>query len=532
MRRTRREDFPQIIELCRRILDRTGAWPEIDALPDAARVSARLNTYRFLDLAEDWSPLEGGPSLDAFLDHLDVLADEASGDELDTARVSGEDAVALLTVHRAKGLEWPLVVLPALADGTFPSRVIRYEDPVEDATVLPRDLRLDSDALPELGDARDERRSVLKAVHDDAEWRTAYVAVTRAAQELVATGAWWYTEGRPKRRSRLFEIVDSVAERAPDRSDEPGEPPETLRLRVETSSGPDPHFPDGPAGVLRDAVSDPQIPRRIAEERGIAAQYDAAVDQLRIELDGLPAPPEDVGDDDRFRTSVTGLVTYAGCPLRFRWEHLDRLPRRPSAAARRGVEFHRRVELHHRGTVAFDDATPDFYDDPEETPTERSESAFDRFASSRFADDRPFLVEAPFELKVGDAALSGRIDAVYRGDDGEWEIVDFKSGRRVDDPARRVQLEAYAVAADEAGLGGAESPAATRVTFAYFGGDEVEEVSEPVDAAWLERAREHLAALMEGARSGPYDPVPGPRCHTCDFVRFCEPGAEYLEAEP
>ncbi len=57
-----------LVELCRRILDRTGAWPEVEAMDAAARLSARLNLYRFLDLAEEWSPFEGRPSLDAFLD--------------------------------------------------------------------------------------------------------------------------------------------------------------------------------------------------------------------------------------------------------------------------------------------------------------------------------------------------------------------------------------------------------------------------------------------------------------------------------
>jgi superfamily I DNA/RNA helicase len=51
-----------LVELCRRVLDRIGAWPEVDALDEAGRLSARLNLYRFLDLAEEWSPLDGGPS--------------------------------------------------------------------------------------------------------------------------------------------------------------------------------------------------------------------------------------------------------------------------------------------------------------------------------------------------------------------------------------------------------------------------------------------------------------------------------------
>ena len=521
-----------LVELCRRILDRTGAWPDIDALPDAARVSAHLNTYRFLDLAEDWSPLEGGPSLDAFLDHLDVLADEASAPELDTARVSGEDAVALLTVHRAKGLEWPVVILPALASGTFPSSIMRYEDPFADATVLPYEMRIDSGSLPSLTGDQTERRAALRAAHADGEWRTAYVAVTRAGRELVATGAWWYTQSRHKTRSDLFEIIDRFAEQAPERSEAPGNPPETYRLRVEHGADPDPHFAAGPNGFLGAAVSDRRLPALLATEAGIGGQYDAAVDQLRIRLDGLPPPLKSPARDERFRTSVTGLVTLATCPLKFRWEHIDRLPRKPSAASLRGVRLHRRIELHHRGTVAFDEASPEFYDDIAATGETPPESAFSRFSVSRFAAERPILVEAPFELRVGKAALSGRIDAVYERADGDWEIVDFKSGRLRKDPARRVQLEAYAVAAEEAGLDGRPPPASTTVTFAYFGGARAEEMSETVDRAWMETARRHLTELMRGAEEGPHDPEPGEACRFCDFLRFCDAGKARLESSP
>jgi DNA helicase-2/ATP-dependent DNA helicase PcrA len=91
-----------LVELCRRVLDFTGAWNDLAAMPAAAQLSARLNLYRFLDLAEDWSPLEGSPSLPAFLSHLAAMAEEKA-EELDTARLSGQDAVTLLTVHRAKG---------------------------------------------------------------------------------------------------------------------------------------------------------------------------------------------------------------------------------------------------------------------------------------------------------------------------------------------------------------------------------------------------------------------------------------------
>ncbi len=519
-----------LVELCRQVLDHTGAWQEIEALPDAARVSARLNIHRFLDLAEDWSPLEGGPSLDAFLDHLEVLADDSASAELDTARVSGEDAVAMLTVHRAKGLEWPVVFLPALVAGTFPSQVIRYEDPFTYADVLPHELRLDQDALPDLIGDEGERKKALRATHEDSEWRTAYVAATRAAQTVLASGAWWYTDGKPRTPSRLFEMIDSLAEPSPGRVADAGEPPQSLRLEVDSGTVPDPHFDGGHIAALRAAIADKKYPSRLAANAGITAQYDAAVEQLGMQLDGLPAPLETPTADDRFRTSVTGLVTYASCGLRFRWEHLDRLPRRPSAAARRGVALHRRIELHHRGTVAFDDAVADFYDQPADdpAPSQPVESSYERFMGSRFSVTRPILIEAPFELSVGESSVSGRIDAIYEPEPGSWEIVDFKSGRPSSRPSRKVQLEAYAVAS-QTGLSGFESPDNIVVTFAYFGGDEVVAESETVDEPWLRAAADHLETLAAGAAAGPYDADPGESCRFCDFSRFCAEGTDWLE---
>ena len=518
-----------LVELCRRLLDRIGAWPEVDALDEAGRLSARLNLYRFLDLAEEWSPLEGGPSLQAFLEHLELLQGEGASDELDTARVSGEDAVVLITVHRAKGLEWPIVFLPALCEGTFPSGVRVFPDPMTRPEVMPPSLRLDADDLPPLPADQDERKAILRAAHSDQEWRTAYVAVTRAKDVLFASGAHWYTEKTPKSPSELFLLIDEPADQVEGRALEAGEPPSSLRFDTDRGAEPDPLFANGWRAALAAAAHGSLAPAILAKEAGVTDAYDASVEQLRIMLDELPEAGGAPADEPPFRTSVTGLVTLAGCPLRFYWSEIERLPRRPTAAARRGVEIHRKIELHNRGTVAFDEADAAFYDavDDHQGPVA---SAYDRFSASRFATGRPMLVEAPFDLLVGPARVSGRIDAVYQSEPGSWEVVDFKTGRPSDDPARRVQLEAYAIAADEAGFGGAPVPQRTRVTFVYLGGDEVVEQTEDVDAEWLAAARSHLSELIEIAMSGEYQPAPSNGCRTCDFARFCDAGTAWLEA--
>src|SRR5690606_40561569 len=132
-----------LAELARAILEVTGAWKEVEAMSPAGRLSARLNLYRFLDLTEEWSPLEGRPSLAAFLAHLELM-EENPADELDAARLSGEDAVAILTVHRAKGLEWDVVFVPAVTKKDFPATPREYPDPYRRPQFRPHEWRRDT----------------------------------------------------------------------------------------------------------------------------------------------------------------------------------------------------------------------------------------------------------------------------------------------------------------------------------------------------------------------------------------------------
>ena len=127
-------------ELVRVILTRTGAWQEIDAMPAPFDLSARLNVHRFLDFTEHWRPLEGASSLEGFLDHLDLIRSDPA-EQLDTARVGGDEAVALMTVHRAKGLEWRAVFVPALYRGNFPASPRSLRDPSRWVSTLPAHLR-------------------------------------------------------------------------------------------------------------------------------------------------------------------------------------------------------------------------------------------------------------------------------------------------------------------------------------------------------------------------------------------------------
>jgi CRISPR/Cas system-associated exonuclease Cas4 (RecB family) len=249
-------------------------------------------------------------------------------------------------------------------------------------------------------------------------------------------------------------------------------------------------------------------------EMRVQGMHETLFELSRLEvLDEAPADSKSV--------SVTGLVTYAQCPKRFFWSEVDRLPRRRNPAAVAGTELHRRIELHQRGQVPFEQLQPELYDAVDEAA---GSGGYKAFLESRYGTETPDLVEAPFVVTLGNGyQVRGRIDAVYRNQ-GNWEIVDFKSGRPKDEPSRMVQLQAYAVAATNAEFG-VSRPEEIEVTFAYLGGG-LTVHTERADPPWRQRAEQELERLTDAIDDGQFQATPGDWCHHCDFLRFCEPGKQ------
>ena len=518
-----------LAETCRLVLDRTRAWQNIEALPPNPRLTARLNVYRFLDLADDWSPLAGRPSVAAFLDYLMAMEDEPA-EELDSARLSGEDAVTLVTVHRAKGLEWENVAIPAVFSGNFPSGSMGFPDPIRFAYHLPVEFRLDT-VITDLPDDDQARKALFRARHNAQEWRVAYVAATRAKKRLFVSGAHWYGQVEARstiaKPSELFELVDSHQVSVNEGTAEPGPRPDVLRA-PETGRAPDPLFADGWQSGLRMAIDEPELIDRMAAEHGVDDEYRRITDQWGQRLFDLAQVEEIATEPETPTVSVTGLVTYAQCPKRYFWTDVDPLPRRRNLAATRGTEIHRRIELHQRGQMPFEELEPGLYDAVDEADEATGLGGFEAYETSRFAADKARLIEAPFLLSLSNGfRVRGRVDAIY-ADDRHWEVVDFKSGRPKDDPSRVVQLEAYAVAVYEVDFGG-DRPETLDVTFAYLGGGLHEETTR-ADPAWVEAAGRHLLDITDSIAAGEFEPTPGPWCHNCDFLRFCRPGQ--VEVEP
>src|SRR5450830_100622 len=153
----------------------------------AMRTQALGNIEAFVELALN---LDAGryPSLPKFIDALRVLQRHAESDAPDEASIdAAADAVRILTVHSAKGLEAPVVVMLDT----------NHSDPANDNVGILCDWPQDEDApthfsafgrKSERGLARDRWFDAEEGFKQQEDWNLLYVAITRAKQLLIVSG--------------------------------------------------------------------------------------------------------------------------------------------------------------------------------------------------------------------------------------------------------------------------------------------------------------------------------------------------------
>ncbi len=157
---------------------------------EAARVVA--NVARFSETIAEFCETASDRSLASYMQHLDLVL--LSGEDEEPTPVEGSgNAIQVMTIHQAKGLEFEAVFVPGLVEGRLPQsgRSPRFELP---PAVLEPLVRGREDVLAE-------------------ERRLLYVAMTRARRRLYLTSAAHYDGGRRWRRSRFLDEVKAAGPR-------------------------------------------------------------------------------------------------------------------------------------------------------------------------------------------------------------------------------------------------------------------------------------------------------------------------------
>lgn len=481
-----------VADVVRRVIAVSGLDTELRLRgPDGTR---QLDA--FVAAVSDYSDIDGDGSLGGLLDWLAAERDHGVG--LEQAVISDADSVKVLTMHKAKGLEWELVFLPAMADTVFPSNRLQGNW-VKSAGVLPASLRGDAEAIPQLADVSDaaakaydqELRDELRRADD----RLAYVAVTRARQHLVATTHTWFGGlERPRVRSPYLEVLARHGTTAVDETPAPTNP---LSGDGGARAWPAPVDDDARATRLASAAEVTRA-RRVRQVSGALPVDDVAtLDDAALLAEWDAAASHLVGEARRARDgrpeimlprylSASAVMALRADPDAYALAAARPMPRPPAQAARDGELFHAWLERRFNGPPTLLDADSD-------SPVEGASAALaalcEAFERGRYADRVPVACEVPFALVIGGQVVRGRLDAVFDDGEGGHQIVDWKTGSA--HRADPLQLAIYRLA--WAGIAGVP---VERVDAVFFDvtGDQVVRPTELLAADELERL---VAGLVE-----------------------------------
>ncbi|MDO5065954.1 MAG: ATP-dependent DNA helicase [Propionibacteriaceae bacterium] len=434
-----------VTELVTRVIGVLGLETEMLIDGDASQLA------RFVAACGSSPDLDQAGSLVGLLAWLE--AEDNHGDGLERALPSEADSVKLLSIHRAKGLEWETVHLPALSEGIFPSQD-RSGNWTTNAAILPAPLRGDALGIPQLLEYSkqgiDAYKAELKQEALLAEDRLAYVAATRARTHLqVSCHHWAPGRKKPSGGSRYHHVTEALADvTASVEASRDNPVPVALRQAPWPGRG-DPArrearqraarlveeartVTDGDDWVWRSGIASAAELQRIAlwdAEAAFLAEQAERRESREVWLpDGL---------------SASAMMELAADPSGFAERMARRMPREPRAEALLGQRFHDWVVSRFQATPGFEELEVAAAQDP---ALVRLQEAFER---SRFARLQPLGVEVPFLLDRDGLILRGRIDAVFPALDDSHDvlIVDWKIGSGDADP---LQLAIYRQAWAEA----------------------------------------------------------------------------------
>jgi RecB family exonuclease len=232
------------------------------------------------------------------------------------------------------------------------------------------------------------------------------------------------------------------------------------------------------------------------------------------------------------RLSYSSINTYETCPAKFKFQYEDRVPQAPSPALSFGDSLHQALHLFHNRPVPVAPSLEELQEmleatwvsegfsgeSEERTYRDHGRQVLAQYHRENAADYRiPVALEFRFQVQVEGVTLSGIIDRMDRLPGGGYEIVDYKTNRRLPPQSRidqDLQLSIYHLAARE--VWGIEPE---RLTLYYLlPGQRMSTTRSPAD---VDELRRRIGVVAERIEAGMFEARQNPLCDWCDYQALC-----------
>jgi len=461
-------------------LEDTGLLKKLTNFGTAKEEQKAQNIAKFFDRLKTYEVEHEDASVYAVVDFVNLsmeLGESPLASDMDWTE---NDAVNILTVHSAKGLEFPVVFLVNLVSQRFPT--------TEKGEQIPIPEELIKEILPK-GD-----------YHLEEERRLFYVGMTRAKDKLFLTAANFYGEGKRERKISLFvkEVLGQEAIRPPA----------------------------GEAGKTQYEKQSDQLTifdfKPVSGETVVSTQPVTPITYL----------------------SYSQIETFTTCPLQYKYRYVLRIPTPPSAAVSFGQTIHETMRDFYQRAIAGqkpekkellkilqENWSPLGYPSKahEEKYKREGEKILSGFYDKAYSPKNlPLSLEQVFSVKISpNLKVGGKIDRIDRVN-GTIEIIDYKTGKSVTkkDVDKDLQLTLYALAATNGTLtymGLLEKtpkPEEVLVSFYFF--DNQEKISTFRKKEDFEKVKKELLKKAEEISKSDFSPTPGKHCDFCEFKLICE----------
>jgi DNA helicase II / ATP-dependent DNA helicase PcrA len=474
------------------LLDELIAELQLALLPSEAD---RQYVERLAQFVKEWERKSEEKRLRDFIEYLGFFS-ELDGD-IQLEEEIADDAVQLMTVHSAKGLEFPHVFILRLAKGDFPAgaRRPKFEFP------------------PEL--MKEEQPTGDFQIQE--ERRLFYVALTRA-----------------ERRLTVSTIVNQRKKPSPFLDDFLMNP--KIQKFDTAQSSPSVEVPESEEIAAAEPISEPQ-----GQLFGPSGENTRAYSRLALWAKSYRPPlPEPL------QLSASSINAYESCPMKYLFQYVWRLRGGPRAQMTFGSVMHTTIkhfvgEVRKRAgtSVTFEEVLtiyerewssagfPDDYQEQEYRKAGREQ--LEAFHKSYVAAPCDVLhQEKSFELPLEyNVIVTGRMDQINRIAESEVEIIDYKTGRPRDErkASDDLQLSVYALAARDV-----LELAPGRLIFYNLMNNQP--VATARDEKSLKAVKQRIAEVADQIRAGEFSPKPSFSCGSCDYKPICPAHEQLISIEP